>query len=233
MVALGGAWRRAFRTDRRFHLCDAAGRRARTADPVQPCAPCRLDGDRLPLLPHVGREFRLRRDAAHQDLHELPLADLDQQLRRWNRCARASEPTNRSSGPRSTTFPISSISITAFMSRRASAARPATGASITMALTYQQAVAADALVPRLPSQSGEISSAARSDHDMGYEPSEPQEVTRRAAGEGIPRSEAGDLLDMSQIESDELKTAILLNLTIHPRRKLDAGQGRRLLAQSR
>ena len=35
---------------------------------------------------------RLRRGAADQDLHELPFADLDQQLRRSSRCARATAP---------------------------------------------------------------------------------------------------------------------------------------------
>ena len=89
----GGRGRSAFRTDRRFHLCHAAGRCARTADPVQPCAPRRFDGDRLPLLPHVGREFRLRHGAADQDLHELPFADLDQQPHAASRFARASAPT--------------------------------------------------------------------------------------------------------------------------------------------
>src|ERR1035437_6667197 len=33
---------------------------------------------RLPLLPHLGREFEFRGYSSHQDLHELSLADLDQ-----------------------------------------------------------------------------------------------------------------------------------------------------------
>ena len=36
-------------------------------------------GLRLPLLPHDGRDLQLRQHSAHQDLHELPFADLDHQ----------------------------------------------------------------------------------------------------------------------------------------------------------
>ncbi len=37
------------------------------------------DGHRLPLLPHVGRDLRVRGYSADQDVHELPLADLGRQ----------------------------------------------------------------------------------------------------------------------------------------------------------
>ena len=35
-------------------------------------------GNRLPLLPHLGGDFGLRRHSSDQDVHELPLADLDE-----------------------------------------------------------------------------------------------------------------------------------------------------------
>ena len=44
----------AFELGRRFVVRHAAGRIPRTAGSVQPHAPRRLDGHRLPLLPHVG-----------------------------------------------------------------------------------------------------------------------------------------------------------------------------------
>ena len=53
------------------------GDAARTARAVQPCAPRRRIGHRLPLLPHHRRDIQLRQYSAHQDLHELPFADLD------------------------------------------------------------------------------------------------------------------------------------------------------------
>ena len=48
-----------------------------TADPVQSRAPRRRHRHRLPLLPHLGRGIRVRQHSADQDLHELPLADLE------------------------------------------------------------------------------------------------------------------------------------------------------------
>ena len=72
-----------------------------------------------------------------------------------------------------------------------------------MALTYQKPVAADALVPRLPSQSRKISSPARSDHHDGIRTIRAAGGAGRPAGEGIPRSKAGDLLDMPQIATDD------------------------------
>ena len=50
--------------------------RACAAGPLQPPASRRRPGDRLPLLPHLGGEFVVRRDAAHQDVHELSFADV-------------------------------------------------------------------------------------------------------------------------------------------------------------
>ena len=58
-------------------LRDAGRAGARTAGAVQPCASCWRAGHRLPVLSHVGGNFQLRRHSAHQDLHELPFADLD------------------------------------------------------------------------------------------------------------------------------------------------------------
>ena len=55
-----------------------AERVRRAADPVQPRPPRRRRRPRLPLLPYVGREIVVRRHSADQDLHELPLADLDE-----------------------------------------------------------------------------------------------------------------------------------------------------------
>ena len=45
----------------------------------QPSASCQRTGNRLPLLPHLGRGILLRRLAAHGNVHDLPFADLDQQ----------------------------------------------------------------------------------------------------------------------------------------------------------
>ena len=59
-------------------LRDRAGRDGGSARPVQPCAPRRVDGDRLPLLPYVGGGVIFREHSAHQDVHELPFADLDE-----------------------------------------------------------------------------------------------------------------------------------------------------------
>ena len=68
---------------------------------------------RLPLLPHLGRGLALRRHPADQDLHELPLADLDQRRAARAGARRASAPARRCSGRASTTCPTSSTSTTA------------------------------------------------------------------------------------------------------------------------
>ena len=57
------------------HLCRGAQAAARA---LQPSAPRCRTRHRLPLLPHLGRDFELCRHPSHQDLHELPFADLDQ-----------------------------------------------------------------------------------------------------------------------------------------------------------
>ena len=49
----------------------------RAADSVQPRPSRRRHGHRLPLLPHLGRRVGVREHSADEDLHELPLADLD------------------------------------------------------------------------------------------------------------------------------------------------------------
>ena len=52
---------------------------ARAARAVQPRAPCRRARPRLPVLPYHGGDLELRQHSADQDLHELPLADLEHQ----------------------------------------------------------------------------------------------------------------------------------------------------------
>src|SRR5579884_2354601 len=63
--------------------------RSGTADPIQPQAPCQRIGARLPLLSHDGREILECGNALHRNLHDLPLADLDE---RCDARARPSEP---------------------------------------------------------------------------------------------------------------------------------------------
>ena len=58
-------------------LRDPRPRGAQPAGPLQPRAPRGRARHRLPLLPHLGGQVGLRGHPAHQDLHELPLADLE------------------------------------------------------------------------------------------------------------------------------------------------------------
>ncbi len=88
--------------------------RTRTTGAVQPQAPRRRRGLRLPLLPHLGRDLGIRGDPAHQDVHELPFPNLGQTARCSSRCARASRRGSRSSGRACTTCRSSSTSTTAF-----------------------------------------------------------------------------------------------------------------------
>src|SRR4029077_8649946 len=48
------------------------------AGALQPPAPRGRAWHRLPLLPHFGGTVEFRGHSAHQDMHELPLADLDE-----------------------------------------------------------------------------------------------------------------------------------------------------------
>ena len=59
-------------------LRDLCRRAPAAACSFQSPAPRGRPGNRLPLLSHFGRDLQLRRHSAHQDLHELPFADLDQ-----------------------------------------------------------------------------------------------------------------------------------------------------------
>ena len=54
------------------------GGAAGAAGAIQPPAPQCRAGHRLPLLPYLGGAVELRGDSADQNLHELPLADLDE-----------------------------------------------------------------------------------------------------------------------------------------------------------
>ncbi len=82
---------------------------------------------RLPLLPHFGGDVELRQYSSHQDLHELPFADLEHQPHARARARQLIAPANRFIGRGCTICPISFISITAFTSTKGSAARAATG----------------------------------------------------------------------------------------------------------
>ena len=73
------------RTDYVRHV----GWTVRSTGAVQPPASCGGPGDRLPLLPHLGRGIIQRRPAADLYLHDLPFADLDQRRRCWRRCAQS------------------------------------------------------------------------------------------------------------------------------------------------
>ena len=86
----------------------------RAADPVQPCAPRRRHGHRLPLLPYVGRGVRVRQHPADQDLHELPLADLDERADPRAGARQLPRQQAAARGRACTTCRISSTSTTAF-----------------------------------------------------------------------------------------------------------------------
>ena len=73
-----------------------------------------------------------------QDLHELPLADLDQRAAARAGARQLHSPASRCSGRASTSCPTSSISITAFISTKESAATPATARSTRCRCMYQQ-----------------------------------------------------------------------------------------------
>ena len=94
---------------------------------VQSRTSCGGLGDRLPVLPHLGGGVLERRSAADLHLHDLPFSDLDERRHFWRRCGRAWRTTSRSSGTGSPTCRTTFISITAFTSPRASAARAVTG----------------------------------------------------------------------------------------------------------
>ena len=105
------------RRGRRHAVCVRVSHRAsrlrRATDSVQPRAPRRRHGHRLPLLPYVGRGVRVRQHPADQDLHELPLADLEQ--RADSRAGPRQLPRRQAAdrGRASRPCPISCTSITA------------------------------------------------------------------------------------------------------------------------
>src|SRR5438270_14001312 len=59
-------------------LRNGAAYRAGAAGAIQPSTPCRGPGAGLQVLPHLSGGFELCRNSPHQDLHELPCADMDQ-----------------------------------------------------------------------------------------------------------------------------------------------------------
>src|SRR5437870_5134500 len=67
------------------------------------------------------------------------------------------------------------------------------------AIDVSESVAPDEMVSRLPSQSGTVSSASRPDNKDGICAVGTPGGTRRAAGEGIPCSETGYVLDLPQM----------------------------------
>ena len=174
----------------------AGARRARAADPVQPRAPRRRQRHRLPLLPHVGRGLVVRRHPADQDLHELPLADLLRQPVPRAGARQLPHRQARFSGRASTICRTSSTSITASTCTRASAARRATARS-TDAADVAGTVAADGVVPRLPSPARSATSgrAKRSSAWTTSPPAEPARA-RQAAGRRVSDSEADELFDV-------------------------------------
>ena len=112
---------------------------APAARPVLAQAPRRRRRHRLPLLPHLGRDVEHGRDAADQDLHELPLADLVGEPVPGDRPRRATARTSPSSGRASTTCPTTSTSTTASTSPRASGCASCHGRVDEMPAVYQAA----------------------------------------------------------------------------------------------
>ena len=145
---------------RSLALHDAAERRARAAGPVQPRAPRRRHRDRLPLLPHLGREGRLRRDSADEDVHELPLADLGAEPVPRAGARELPDRTGRSSGRACTTCPTSSTSTTRIHVNKGVGCETCHGRVDEMPLMWQAALAPDGVVPGVPPQSGEVPPAA-------------------------------------------------------------------------
>src|SRR6266853_718510 len=67
------------------------------------------------------------------------------------------------------------------------------------ALDVSESLSADAVVSRLPPQSGTIPSPPGPDNEDGIRTVRAASGTGRTARQGIPRSEIGDLLDLPQI----------------------------------
>ena len=108
---------------------DEGGRDPAAAGAVPARAPRARAGDRLPVLPHLGRGVVVRRAAADAHLHDAAIRRSGPAPRCSSRCATAWPRTSRWSGAGCTTCPISSTSTTRSTCRRGSAARAATGGS--------------------------------------------------------------------------------------------------------
>src|SRR5438093_337083 len=192
---------RPLRRDQPLAVGHRGARRARAADPVQPRATRRRQRDRLPLLPHVGRGFGLRRDPTDQNLHELPLTDLFHQ------------PVSRAGAPELSIGSVDPVDARARPARfrvlrpqhpSAQGHRlhdlPRTGRSHAAHVAGE--VAADGMVHRLPSQPRALRAPAR------------RRVHRRlhaaagSTGAGTPArrrvsdSKAHELLDVSSMSRD-------------------------------
>ena len=94
-------------------------------------------GHRLPLLPHLGRDVELRRHPADADLHELPLADLDERRDARAGARQLRHRTSRSSGAASTGCRTSSTSITRIHVAKGIGCASCHGRIDKMPLTYQ------------------------------------------------------------------------------------------------
>ena len=178
---------------------DRRGRRARAAGPVQPRAPRRRRRHRLPLLPHVGRGLVVRRHPADQDVHELPLADLGRTARCSSRCATASATGKPIEWTRVHDLPDFVYFNHSIHVNKGVGCATCHGRVDQMPLMWQETVAADGVVPRLPPQPGAATCGrARQVFNMDYEPPADQAELGRAAGEGIPdrSSTAHQLLDV-------------------------------------
>ena len=104
----------------------------------------------MPAMPFLGGGVGEGGDAADLYLHDLPLPEIwtKADAAGGGRCATAWRVTRQSRGAGSPTCRITSISITASTSPRASAARRATGRLTSMPLTYKGRHDDDAVLPR-------------------------------------------------------------------------------------
>ena len=181
-------------------LHDARPDRPRAAGAVQPPAPRRRPRHRLPLLSHHGREGGLGGHSADQDLHELPLADLEHQPDISSRCAAASATTSRCAGSRVHDLPdfvYFNHSVHVKQGRRLrdlSRPRGPDAADATRRTRCRWSGASTATATRRST-----CGRARQVFQMDYAAAGQPDRARPPAGEGIRHSVADVLLDVSPV----------------------------------
>ena len=146
------------------------------------------DGHRLPLLPYVGRGVGVREHPADQDLHELPLADLDQRARFSSRCAPASATTRPLEWTRVHDLPDFVYFNHSIHVNKGVGCATCHGQVDKMPLMYQETTPADELVPGLPPQSRRNTSGRGPGLQHGLGAAVGRSRSRRAAGARNTRS---------------------------------------------